>query len=89
MRVPRVELARCLCDTGAETTRHIVEECPLEDRKGLSQALNLRQLITNKKTTSTITKWFIHIERLCQFHLAGELLYRASNGQAEAQQGEG
>jgi hypothetical protein len=84
-----VELARCQCDTGVETARHVVEECPLEDREGLSQALNLRQLIINKKTTSTITKWFICTGRLCQFHLAGELLYRASNGQAEAWQGEG
>jgi hypothetical protein len=56
MRVPRVELVRCQCDTEAETVRHVVKECPLKDREGLSQAPNLRQLITNKKTTSTITK---------------------------------
>jgi hypothetical protein len=84
-----VELARCQCDTGAETARHVVKECLLKDREGLSQVLNLRQLITNKKTTSTITKWFICTGRLCQFHLAGELLYEASNGQAEARRGEG
>lgn len=89
MRVPGVESARCQCDTGAETARHVVEECPLEDREGLSQAPNLRQLITDKKTTSTITKWFIRTGRLRQFHLAGELLYGASDGQAEARRGEG
>jgi hypothetical protein len=41
MRVPGVESVRCQCDTGAETARHVVEECPLEDREGLSQAPNL------------------------------------------------
>ena len=82
MRVPNVESARRRSDTDAETVRHIVEECPLEDREGLGNAPNLCRLLNDKKGTRSIKNWFINIRRLDQFDLARELMYRAGEGVA-------
>lgn len=70
-----METGRCRCNTGMETARHVVEECPLEERLSLGEHPNLRWLLTDPQTTATVTRWMIRTGRLKQFALAGELLY--------------
>ena len=82
VQVPRYELGQYSCDTGSETPRHVLLQCPYkaEHQETLREAqggqLDLKSPLGTPKRAPIASKWMIRLGRILQFNLASELLYR-------------
>jgi hypothetical protein len=73
--------ARCWCNTGPETVKHILVHCPDETvrRRSLirpgERSVDFRRLIRDPERVGAFSRWLIKLGRLEQFSLAKVLLY--------------
>src|SRR5271167_2664378 len=80
-KVLSYNLEQCSCNTGIETSRHILIHCLVEAERrrtlqeALGSQLDYSQLLDSSKGAVVASKWMIQSKRLAQFQLAGQLLY--------------
>jgi len=80
-RVPGYESEQCSCETGPETPRHVLLDCPheAERRVGLREALGgqleFTGLLDTPKGAQLASRWMIRSGRISQFQLTEQLLY--------------
>jgi hypothetical protein len=81
MKVPSFDLARCRCNTGTETVKHILVHCPDKTARRRSlirpgeRSVDFRRLIGDLERVRAFGRWLIKLGRLEQFSLAKVLLY--------------
>jgi hypothetical protein len=75
------ELEQCSCDTGLETSRHVLLYCLHEEerrtvlREAQRGQLDFARLLDTPKGAPLASKWTIRSGRILQFQAAGQLLY--------------
>jgi hypothetical protein len=81
MKVPGFDLARCRCNTGTETVKHILVYCLDETTRRRSlirpreRSVDFRRLIRDPERVGAFSRWLIMLGRLEQFSLVKVLLY--------------
>jgi hypothetical protein len=78
-KVPGISSARCVCDRGEETARHMVLYCTKEAERHqflrTDGRRHYRRLVGTNEGARKLTEWMIRSGRLGQFSLAKKLLY--------------
>lgn len=78
-KVPGYDTAQCECQRGAETPRHLIVYCRMEEsRRGdlrMNNKVDFRTLTGTAEGAKRVVKWVMQSGRLKQFALAKRLLY--------------
>src|SRR5919197_2135830 len=83
-RLPDYPLLRCQCGRAEETAEHVIAYCPrfTEQRRSLAaDRLDVKALTSTAEGAKRLTRWFLRLRILPQFHLAEELLREEEEGE--------